>query len=139
MRILPRTIKVSALISNMWCFRYGAIFLFNFTLTCFTVRSLKPSSQEQRWEPSVFLQFALMSQTGGVFKHSSSSVSRSQIRCSGSFERRRYYLSATNVGNQKYERTDWSFVGLSLSISADEQGCLSNLSILTSFCMNYSA
>ena len=25
-------------------------------------------------------------------------------------------------GNQKYERTDWLFVGLSLSISADQQG-----------------
>ena len=47
-------------------------------------------------------------------------MSRSRIRCSGSFERRLYYLSATIVGNQKYVRTDWSFVGLSLSISADQ-------------------
>ena len=32
-------------------------------------------------------------------------MSRSRIRCSGSFERRLYYLSATIVGNQKYVRT----------------------------------
>ena len=42
-------------------------------------------------------------------------------------------------GNQKYERTDWSFVGLSLFISADQHGRLSNLSILTSAGMNFSA
>ena len=37
MRIVLRTIKVFAPISNMWSFLYSAIFLFNFTLTCFTV------------------------------------------------------------------------------------------------------